>query len=225
VRRPSGRLSVALVACVLGVLLVIQFRAQNTAGGLSSLSTQDLTTLIASLNDRNNQLRAQVSQLQDQLSQLNEQQRTGQSNVGDLQNELSDLRIWAGLDAAVGPGVNLTIGGPISPDGLNAILNELRLAGAEAISVEGTRVVSSTVVAGRSGQLTVEGRSLSSPIQVVAIGAPANLQAILVRPGGVIGRIQVSQPDVSVAVDQSGAPLTVPATTHDLIPADGRAYF
>jgi uncharacterized protein YlxW (UPF0749 family) len=217
-----GRIAVSAVAFVLGLLLVVQFRAQNAAGGLAGLSTQDLTTLVASLNDRNAQLRSQAEQLQAQAAQMQAQQRTGQSNVGDLEDELARIRLWAGLDPAVGAGVGLTISGPIAPDAVDDVLNELRLAGAEAMAVEGIRVVSGSVVGGASGRLTMDGRTLPSPLHIVALGDPSNLAAILARPGGVIGRIQVAQPEVGVDVTHSPSGLTVPATERDLEPADAR---
>ena len=223
-RTTLGRLSVTGVAFLLGLLLVVQFRAQNAAGGLSSLSTQDLTTLVANLNDRNGQLRAQVAQLEGQLAQLQAQQRNGESNVGDLQTELDRIRLWAGLDPAEGSGISLSISGPVTPDAVNDILNELRLAGAEALAVADTRVVASTALGGTAGHLTLDGRAAATPLRIVAIGDPANLQAILSRPGGVIGRIQVALPDVNVLVNQAAGTLEVPATAHDLVPADGRPH-
>ncbi|MGH2467279.1 MAG: DUF881 domain-containing protein [Candidatus Limnocylindrales bacterium] len=221
---PRSRIAVSAVAFVLGLLLVVQFRAQNAAGGLAGLSTQDLTTLVASLNDRNAQLRTQTAQLQAQLAQMQEQQRTGQSNVGDLEAELARIRLWTGLDPAVGAGVGLIISGQVAPDAVDDVLNELRLAGAEAMAVEGIRVASGSVVGGVSGRLTLEGRTLPSPLHIVALGDPANLAAILSRPGGVIGRIQVAQPDVGVVVSQSPSGLAVPATGRDLEPADARPH-
>ncbi|HEX5466758.1 MAG TPA: DUF881 domain-containing protein [Candidatus Limnocylindrales bacterium] len=219
-----ARLAVSAVAFVLGVLLVIQFRAQNASGGLGGLSTQDLTSLVASLNDRNSQLRSQVDQLQGQLDQLQEQQRTGRSNVGDLQEELSHIRLWAGLDPAVGAGVRVTISGDVSPEAMNDMLNELRLAGAEAMAVESVRVVSGSVFGGASGALTMGGRPLPGPLHLLAIGDPSNLQAILSRPGGVIGRIQVAQPEVNVVITQVANGLALPATDRELRPADARPH-
>lgn len=219
-RTRGGRLSISLVAFVLGVLLVVQFRAQSAAGGLSALSTQDLTTLIANLNDRNGTLRDQVVELQGQLDVLHTQQANGQSNVGELQDELQRLRAWAGLDPVVGPGVVITVAGPITADAVNEVLNELRLAGAEALAVEDVRAVPGTVVSGDPGKLQVEGTRLGTPFRIAALGDPANLQAILQRPGGIISRIVVSQPDVSLDVRPTDVPFELPSTHRNLVPAD-----
>lgn len=224
-RERRGRLAVTVVAFVLGLLLVVQFRAQNAAGGLANLSTQDLTTLIANLNDRNGQLRDQVATLEGQLQTLRAQGATGQGNVGDLEADLARIRTWSGLDPAQGPGVVVSLSGPIDPGAVQDILNELRLAGAEALAVDAFRVVPGTVVAGSAGQLTVEGHGLASPLQISAIGDQANLEAVLTRPGGIISQIGAAQPQVTVEVRASTSPLVLPATHRDLVPADGKPAF
>ncbi len=219
-KRLSSRLSIAAVTFVLGLLLVVQLRAVSTGGGLEALSTQDLTALIANLNQGNAQLGQEVTGLQAQLRQLTSGQAAGLSNVGTLENELQRLRLWEGADPIRGRGVVVTISGPISAQAVNDVLNELRLAGAEALAVEDVRVVPGVAVGGTSGTLTVEGDSLFATFHVRAIGNPANLQAILQRAGGVVSRILVSEPTVTVEVAE--AQLTLPASRRALIPADGR---
>jgi outer membrane murein-binding lipoprotein Lpp len=66
----SGRLahlSVTAVVLLLGFLLVIQLRSQARPTEISSLSAQDLSTLIETLSDRNRQLRAAVADAREQL--------------------------------------------------------------------------------------------------------------------------------------------------------------
>jgi len=208
------------VLFVLGVLLVVQFRAQTENGGLSNLTTQDLTTLIANLNDRNTELRGEVTDLQGQLRTLQQTQQNGASNVGQLQSELQQLRMWAGLDPVQGDGVDILIDGPITAAASNDILNELRIAGVEAMAISGVRVAPGTVVGGDPGSLSVENVALPTPFHLQAIGDPANLQAVLQRAGGVVSRIEVAQPDVTVEVGVTT--LTLPGTDRDLSAPDAK---
>jgi uncharacterized small protein (DUF1192 family) len=66
-KQPRALTAVTLVAFVLGILLVMQLRAQDSVGGMEQLSAADLTVLIANLNDRNNLLRAEVADLEADL--------------------------------------------------------------------------------------------------------------------------------------------------------------
>jgi uncharacterized protein YlxW (UPF0749 family) len=97
-------------------------------------------------------------------------------------------------------------------------LDELRLAGAEAIAVAGVRVVPGATVAGTPAALSIEGVDLGRAFEVHAIGSPQALQAILDRSGGIVSRIAVGQPDVSLEVVPSETALRLPATERDLTP-------
>ena len=79
--RTRSQLALAAVAFVLGLLVVVQMRAQAGSGGLAQLSSQDLTVLVANLNDRNDQLRREVATLEDELATL-EQNRARGDDVG-----------------------------------------------------------------------------------------------------------------------------------------------
>jgi uncharacterized protein YlxW (UPF0749 family) len=221
VKTPRGQLAVGTVLFILGLLVVMQVRAQTTGSGFEQLSSQDLTTLIANLNLRNDQLRTEVAGLESQLRDLNEDSARGETSVSDLQRSLRRLRLWAGLDPVGGRGVRVRFEGSVTADAVNDVLNELRSAGAEALAVQGVRVVPGTVVAGQPGSLSVEDTALPGRLVVEAIGDPPNLTASLVRPSGIIGRIQAAQPGVAVEVEALDA-IQLPATERSLLPADGR---
>jgi uncharacterized protein YlxW (UPF0749 family) len=217
-RQPRALLAVTTVAFIIGILLVMQLRAQNSAGGLEQLSAADLTVLIANLNDRNALLRDEVADLEADLRGLEATGASGEGNVDRLRSDLSRLRLWSGLEAIEGRGIVVDVRGPITADAVNDLLDELRLAGAEAIAIEDVRVVAGTVVGGQAADLVVEDEDLGSAFEISAIGSPPALQAILDRPGGIVSRIAVGQPDVIVEVTPIVTPLQLPATRRDLIP-------
>ena len=214
-----GRLWVTVVCFLLGLLLVVQLRAQtNAAAGLEGLSAQDLTTLIANLNLKNGQLRSEITELEFEARALTDGAARGEVSAGGLADDLRRIRLWAGMEPARGRGAVVTFVGPVPADAVNDTLNELLNAGAEALAVGGVRVASGTVVSAHAGGLTVDGQVLRAPFDVVALGNPVNLAAILGRPGGLIGRIQVARPDVRVSVRESHEPLYIPATLRDPTP-------
>ena len=216
-----GRLAISGVLLVLGLLLVIQLRSQGGGSAFEQLSSQDLTNLIANLNARNGQLRGEVASLDEQLRALNEASSGGETSVGGLQRDLRRLRLWTGLEPVRGRGIRIRLDGPVTADAVNDVFNELRAAGAEAIAVGGVRVVPGTVVGGAPGALSVENEALSATVTVDAIGNPTNLTGSLVRPSGIVGRIQAAQPGVTIEVEPMDA-LQLPATERSLQPADGR---
>jgi uncharacterized protein YlxW (UPF0749 family) len=188
------RLPLVVVAVLLGILAVGQFRGQAGVPGLADLSVQELGVLVANLNDQNDQLRAEVATLQRQQADLASTKDRGQSAVDQLQSDLARIRAWAGLTGLAGSGVTITIHGPIGADGVEDLVNELRNAGAEAVQLEGTgvdgritavRVIASTSLADESDGISVDGTQLVAPYRFVVVGDPGTLAGAMAIPGGV----------------------------------------
>ena len=218
----SGRnqVSIAVVAAILGLLVVVQLRAQGTDTGLDSLSAPELTDLVANLNTRNDQLRTEVATTQSQLDSLEAAQARGDSSIGQLQSDLARVEGWAGLLPVSGPGVEITVAGPLPGTAADDLLNELRNAGAEAIAVGGVRLTPASVVAGDPGSLSVEDTALSDPFEVDAVGNAETLTGSLTRAGGIIAVLKATFPQVEVTVTPVDR-LDLPASHRDLIPSHG----
>lgn len=221
VTRSRQRLAVTAVALVLGLLVVGQLRGQAGVPGLEGLTAQDLTVLIANLNTRNEQLRAEVATLERQVADLLDARARGESAVGQLRSDLARIRIFAGLSPVSGPGVRVSVSGPIGGDGVEEILNELRNAGAEAIAVDGVRLVPGVVVTGAPGAARILDRALPEGFTIDAIGSSQILTGTLTRLGGVIAQVAATYPDAVVTVTPIDH-LVIPATDLDLAPDHGR---
>ena len=222
-RRLANQLTVTAVALVLGLLVVVQLRSQATVPGLAGLSAQELTVLVANLNTRNDQLRTEVGSLQAELDGLKSAQARGETSVDQIRSDLDRTEIWAGLVAATGPGVTINVAGPISAGGVEEVMNELRNAGAEAISIGGVRLVASSVVTGTNGALTIDGRALTSPFEIDAIGSSQTLTGSLTRPGGVVAQLAATDPNSILTVTPVDH-VAVPATSRSLVPSHGSPH-
>ena len=205
----------ALVAGVLGVLVVAQLNAQQGVPGLSNLSATELTQLIANLTTGNDQLRTEIAELTSQEAKLSAAHDRGETTVGELNGDLAQIRAWAGLTAVTGPGIAITVQGSIGGDGIQQLLNELRNAGAEAIAVDGVRVVIGSVVAGAPGGLSIENDALGDAFEIRAIGSPQILTGTLTRTGGVIAQIGATYPAVTLTVTPLDT-MTLAATPRSL---------
>ena len=159
-RRTSS--TIAAVAFVLGLLVVIQLRTQASGAAFAGLSSQELTVLVANLNDRSDELRDEIASLERELSTLTDNTERGDVSVDELRADLRRVRLYAGIDPATGPGVVITVRGPIDGTGVEDLVNELRNAGAEAIAVDTVRLVPGVVTVG-TGAVTVDGDPMVDP--------------------------------------------------------------
>jgi uncharacterized protein YlxW (UPF0749 family) len=219
--QPRNQLTIAAVAFVLGLLVIVQLRTQASGAAFAGLSSQELTVLVANLNDRNDGLRGEIGTLERELATLSANTQRGEVSVDELRADLRRVRLYAGIDPATGPGVVIRIRGPVDGSGVEDLVNELRNAGAEAIAVEAIRLVPGVVTMGAAGAVTVDGVSLGDSFELSAIGAPDKLTGSLTRSGGIIAQLAATLPDVVVEVTPLDR-VDVPATDRELVPGHGR---
>ena len=216
-----SQLSMAAVAFVLGLLVVVQLRTQTGGSALEALSTQDLTSLVANLNSQNDRLRTEVGTLQNQLDELRANQATGATSIGQIESDLGRVRAWTGLDPVSGRGVTITVSGPIEAIAVGDLLNELRNAGAEAIAIGDIRVVAKTTVSGPPGSLDVDGFLLGTPFRIRVIGKPETLVGSLTRAGGIIAQLAATDPSSTLDVEATQDQMLLPASKRNLVPDHG----
>jgi uncharacterized protein YlxW (UPF0749 family) len=175
-RRPSrGRSSagaVAVWAIALLVALVATVQLRSQAEVERSLQQADATSLAFSID----QLHRSNDALEAQIADLNQRRATLQSGGNAavdqvLAAEANELRIIEGLVPVHGPGVVLVIDAPgLSSLDLQDALNNLTSGGAEAIAVNGLRVVMGVPIEQGAGGVTVGGVTIFTPWTIVAIG-------------------------------------------------------
>jgi uncharacterized protein YlxW (UPF0749 family) len=166
----------SLIAIGLGFLIVVQLRSQ--AAVAATLANQDDTSvalLINDLNHANNQLMQQTDALAAQQAQLQQALTSGGSASQAISKELTTLREVNGAAPVHGPGLEIRILGPVMDFELQDALNNLRNAGAEAISLNGYRIVGSTPVVSRGDILMVAGHAVGTPLVLRVIGDPEQL--------------------------------------------------
>ena len=221
-RDRKSQLTIAAVACLLGLLVVVQLRGQAGGSALATKSPQDLTILVANLNTENDRLRSEVTSLQSQLNELRADRAIGATSVGQLESDLGRIRAWTGLDPIAGKGVEISVSGEIAAGAVDDLLNELRNAGAEAITIEDIRLIARTTVSGVPGSLDVDGFLLRDPFTIRAIGKPETLVGSLTRVGGIVAQLAATNPGATVEVQPIDRAMTLPATRRDLVPEHGR---
>jgi uncharacterized protein YlxW (UPF0749 family) len=207
--RAQRLIVVSLIAIALGFLVVVQLRSQ--AAVARTLAAQDDTSvalLINDLNRANNQLIQQGVALEQQEAQLREALTAGGADAQAIQKELMTLREVNGAASVHGPGLQIRIQGTIMDFELQDALNNLRNAGAEAIALNGQRIISSTPVQSRGDRLLINGHLVSSPLTLLVIGDPEQLGAAAdLSASSLQTRVQVQiQRQTELAITEIVAP-------------------
>lgn len=213
-RRVITTWAVALACGLLGFFLVAQLQAGETlASRLETEREEDLATILANLSAETDRLQNEFTDLRLTLLAFEESAERDGLALRNLERRLADFSILAGVVDAEGEGVVLSIDDPagvIGPEHLVDVIQELRDAGAEAMDVNGTRLVVSSSFTLRNRRLLVDGVPLESPYRIAAVGPGETMARALAIPGGVVDTLSRAGDRVLVDV-ASRAELVVPA--------------
>ncbi|MGI5483942.1 DUF881 domain-containing protein [Streptomyces lavendofoliae] len=204
-RVTRAQLIVAVLLFGLGLGLAIQVRSTSDTGALRGARQEDLVRILDELDDRTQRLEDEKARLEDQRTELeNSSDQAEEARKQTLEKE-RQLGILAGTVAARGPGISLTIddgAGAVESDMLLDAIQELRAAGAEAIQVNGVRVVADSYFSGEAGDIEVDGRKIKAPYRFEVIGKPQDLEPALNIPGGVVQTLEKEQATATVTRSQ-----------------------
>ena len=165
-----------LIVLVLGFLFAVQVQSQATAERY--LRGQDNVTLgllingLAQSNERLIEARGELTREQERLAAA---AAGSGSATAPVQEQLDKLRVFDGTAAVHGPGVQLAVGFRLSSQEVQDMANAMRQFGAEAMSINGHRMVSATVLRDKGNELAVDGSVVTAPYDIVVIGDPAQL--------------------------------------------------
>jgi uncharacterized protein YlxW (UPF0749 family) len=215
-----AQISLFLVALVIGVLLVGQLRSQARPIELSSLSAQELSTLIETLSASNVDLSDGLDSLREQIREYQRAEAEGQSTLDLARQDLDRTAAFGGLGGVRGQGIEIEVEGSFDPTAVNDLIYELRNAGAEAIAVDDIRITAGSVAVLGTGAIEIDGVPIGRAFTITAIGSPEGLQGAIERPGGILTLLQQSI-EAAFVVEQD-TDLQVPATERDLAPQVAR---
>jgi len=154
-----------------------------------------LIDLIAAEDTRSQDLRRQLDALQNDVHALEKGMSDRAVGFAVLQREISSLGAMAGTVAVAGPGVSVELRDSTlrsSPTGdlndlviheqdLQAVVNALWSGGAEAMTINGERITSTSAVRCVGNTLLLHGTAYAPPYRIDAIGAQSALQRALRR--------------------------------------------
>lgn len=202
-RRSGWTLGVPLIAATAGLLFTM---SATTSAGTSLREDQsvELSELIGKKEDETQAARIRVDQLRNEIDGLTDAMAVGDTPVAQEHARGEGYLAAAGLTAVHGRGLTVRMDdapnsndddlapGTATQDDLvvhqqdvQAVVNALWAGGAEAMTIMGVRVITTTAVQCVGNTLLLDGKRYSPPFVISAIGDPARLQAALDASAGV----------------------------------------
>ena len=184
------------IACfALATVMTMQFKIVNETD-ITSIETMRKAELETELGNWKSIYEETEAKYQETQEKIEEYKQKEQSNIETeelVKEELNQVNTSLGLTDVVGPGIVVTLEDSeseairdIEADDILVIVNALKLAGAEAISVNGKRIINMSDIVYISGSsfIRVNQERILSPYVIKAIGNESYLESSLVGNGG-----------------------------------------
>lgn len=210
-----GRLSIAFVCMVLGFLAAFQF---SSAENVKSAVPQQQR--IDELSMRINQLESENKRLKEGLEKVD----TPVNGAAD-KGTIDGLKLFSGQVPVKGPGVVITLDDSsknianddpnlylVHDEDMLKVINELRAAGAEAISINGQRLIATSEIRCAGPTVSVNNVRSAPPFEIRAIGSIKDLVSAINMRGGVADTLKVWGIQLDVKEEQE---VFVPAYVAD----------
>ena len=194
---PSWQLTLGAALLVLGFLIAAQWASEGPRIRYTSQERTPLVETVLDLQKQQDGLKDQILAIRADIQALEDAGEGGAVVTQGLNRQLEQARIAAGLVAMEGPGLVIRLSDSTAPvpagdterdflvsgRDVLAVVQELWLAGAEGVAVNGERVTNATAVVDIGGSVLVNSAYIAPPYEVSAIGPEGMFDALTRSPG------------------------------------------
>ena len=198
---------IGLVCVVFFAVMFMQFKTieETDITAIENMREAELRTAISEWKGK---YEATQEQLEANRKSIQEYQETIEKNgeASELvDKDLAESNMLLGKTDVVGEGVVITItnkdtlNGIVTYSHLLELINELRYAGAEAISINDARILTTTEIVQVDTRMQASGQRIASPYVVKAIGNQTYLSSTLsLKDSGFVDRYTASGMDIKL---------------------------
>ena len=224
-RNVKVAISLTVVAFLFGALLAVQLRASQTMHAKRAEKAQTYEAETIKLKATQEQLTVEAKNraiLQLKLAALQDKLKKGQvistEQLDSLNAQIKKLQVAAGLATVSGKGIVIKLSDDpnAAKEGVGAFLpglvhdydvlqvvNELRAAKADAISVNKTRITGYTPIRCVGPVIYINWEPVAAPFIIEAIGDPQVLSSAMKMPGGILDNLKNQELGVKIWTSNS----------------------
>lgn len=193
-------ITLGIMCLILSIAISIQIRTMNSASSTASrtLADNELRDNVLKWKEKYDNLSQGLKKAEKRLEEVRQQATQNDTSASAKEEELKKNNTLLGLTNVSGSGIIIEIedgkDNSIFPidnpsdllihnDDLMSLLNELRNAGAEAIEINGQRIIDTSSITCEGNIIKINGEKIGSPFTIKAIGSQALLYGSIMREG------------------------------------------
>ena len=227
-KNKGGKITIFFVCVLLGFLLTLQFKSVKIHEQQEAVParTEELTALLMEERENNAKLTEQLNQYKEENDRFRNEARDSGGVAAVLSEKLTRAEILSGHSAVHGKGITVTLSDSVKENigidenafvvhdtDLLRVINELRASGAEAISLNGERILATSEIRCAGPVVSVNNRKYNTPFVISAIGDPEIMESALRMRGGIIDELLTFE--ISVQIEQH-EDITIDALRYDV---------
>ena len=197
-KKHNPKIILTFFSMIVGVFIATQIKMKlDIFTPVTLKSIQTTKSEIASVSNEISELNKAIKMKEEELAVLENIQYGDENIINILNEDIKYNKLHSGRVSLNGPGIVIKMydnpaerlyGFDLNDDIIHdvdilAIINDLRIAGAEAISLNGERVLSTSEVQCTGPTIGINGRRYATPFVIKAIGDPKLLFASVNAPG------------------------------------------
>ena len=198
-------ITIAIACFVLAMVMCMQFKIvkQTDITSIETMREEELRSELANWKKMYKEAEEQYNEKISKLSEYREKQQSTEESSKLVEKELAQTNMYLGKTDVEGPGITITLKDmdedAISAEDLLIIVDYLKLAGAEAISINGERIINmSDIVDIGNLIIFVNQQRILSPYKIMAIGDPTKLESTLLGNGGYLEELKNIGFDINI---------------------------
>lgn len=195
----------SVVFLVLGFILAFSYKTSIENKDENSFASDTLfqeapyREELIQQKERNKELSDEIGVKQEGIRSFESTFSNKEEAHADLVEEAKDLRLLLGVIPASGPGIAVTlkdadydptIHNPndyiVHESHIFTVVNELRISGAQGISINGQRITANSFIKCTGPVITVDGKTFPAPFVIEAVGESDVLASAIHLKGGVV---------------------------------------
>ena len=198
-KNKNAYIAIGIVCIVLAAALTVQIRTMQGENSAVSqaFANSELKDTLLEWKEKSENAEKDLEESIKKLEKLRDTSTANGNSSEEKQEELKKYNQILGLTDVTGEGIVMTVTDSaqsstaidmnnliIHDSDLRSLVNELSNAGAEAISINDERIVSTTAITCAGNVILINGNKVGSPFIIKAIGNQASLYGAITRAGG-----------------------------------------
>ena len=176
---------IGAVCIILVAVMFAQFKTveETDITGIETAREEELQTMLSSWKTKYEEMQEKLQDTQTKITEYEQKINSKEETSELLDEELEQTNLLVGKTNVIGEGVIITLQDndekSIVASDLRTLVNELKLAGAEAISINDKRILNMTEIVDVNGRILINEEPTVSPFVVKAIGDQTYLSSAL----------------------------------------------